>query len=53
MFIKAGYGSANCPNTDRFFDNMVSFPFHHWLPDDEFYYMLESTKKTLNQLRNL
>ena len=51
MFVKAGFGDAHCPNTDRFFDNMVSFPFHHWMPDQEFGYMIEVTKKTLNHLR--
>jgi perosamine synthetase len=51
MFIKAGFGDAHCPNTDHFFDNMVSFPFHHWMPDHEFDYMIEVTKKTLDHLR--
>lgn len=51
MFVKAGFDKANCPNTDRFFDNMVSLPFHHWMPESEFEYMIESTKKTLDRLR--
>lgn len=51
MFIKAGFGKANCPNTDYFFDNMVSFPFHHWMPENEFEYMIECTKKTIDELR--
>lgn len=51
MFIKAGFGNANCPNTDYFFDNMVSFPFHHWMSEDEVGYMIESTRKTLDHLR--
>ncbi len=51
MFIKAGFGNAYCPNTDHFFDNMVSFPFHHWMSANEFDYMLDATKKTLDKLR--
>ena len=51
LYKKAGYGSADCPNADIFFDNMVSFPFHHWLSDDELEYMLEATKDILESLR--
>ncbi len=51
MFIKAGFGQANCPNSDRFFDNMVSFPFHHWLMEEEVDYMIGCTRDTLNSLR--
>jgi dTDP-4-amino-4,6-dideoxygalactose transaminase len=51
MFRKAGFGKADCPNTDRFFDNMVSFPFHHWMPEGEFEYMIDCTRKTLGALR--
>lgn len=51
MFKKAGFGDAICPNTDHFFDNMVSFPFHQWMPEDKFDYMIESTIKTLKILR--
>jgi len=52
MFIRAGFGEAGCPNTDRFYDNMVSFPFHHWLSEEEIDYMIECTRKTLDQLRS-
>jgi dTDP-4-amino-4,6-dideoxygalactose transaminase len=51
MFIKAGFGKARCPHTDRFFDQMVSFPFHHWMREKEIDYMIECTRKTLDQLR--
>jgi len=51
MFIKAGFGDADCPETDRFFDSMVSFPFHEWMPDDQFEYMLDATRETLDTLR--
>lgn len=52
MFRKAGFGNADCPVTDNFFDNMVSFPFHAWMSEDDFDYMIESTLATLTALRN-
>ncbi len=51
LFIKAGFGKANCPNTDEFFDNMVSFPFHLWMTQKQLDYMIESIIKTLDELR--
>lgn len=51
LFQKMGFGVANCPNTDRYFDNMISFPFHIWMSDEEFDYMIACTKKALKKLR--
>jgi len=51
MFQKAGFGKANVPHTDEFFDNMVSFPFHSWMSDEDFDYMIDSTVETLEYLR--
>lgn len=51
MFIKAGFTNTNCPNTDTFFDNMISFPFHSWLSEKQIDYMISVTKKTLTKLR--
>jgi dTDP-4-amino-4,6-dideoxygalactose transaminase len=53
LYQKLGFGNADCPNTDNFFDNMVSFPFHHWMSDGEFEYMLKSTKDILESLRKM
>ena len=50
LYKKSGYGTANCPNTDLFFDNMISFPFHHMMEDQDFELMLSSTKRVLNKL---
>ena len=50
FYQKLGMGNADCPNTDIFFDHMVSFPFHHWLSDDDFEYMLQSTQEVLETL---
>lgn len=51
MFQKAGFGDAQCPCTDQFFDNMVSFPFHSWMPEEEFEYMINATIEALTDLR--
>ena len=51
MFEKAGFGAADCPETDRFFDNMVSFPFQHWMSEDDFTTMIDLTRQALDQLR--
>jgi len=51
-YKKNGFGYADVPNTDAFYDNMISFPFQHWMSDDEITYMLKSTIEALNELRN-
>ncbi|MCX5677963.1 MAG: DegT/DnrJ/EryC1/StrS family aminotransferase [Candidatus Omnitrophica bacterium] len=51
LYKKCGQGKAECPNTDNLFDNMVSFPFHQWMSDEDFGYMVNSTKKALMKLR--
>jgi perosamine synthetase len=52
LFKKMGFGEANCPNTDAFFDNMISFPMHHWMSDEDFLYLIQSVKQALLILRN-
>lgn len=51
LFQKNGLGEADCPHTDLFFDNMVSFPFHHWMTDDDFDYMIDKTITTFEEMR--
>jgi len=51
LFQKMGFGTANCPNTENFYNNMISFPFHLWMSEEEFNYMISCTKKTLEKLR--
>ena len=51
LFEKMGFGLADCPNTDLFYDNMVSFPFHEWMSDQDFNYLVTSAKSALNELR--
>jgi dTDP-4-amino-4,6-dideoxygalactose transaminase len=51
FYQKAGMGYAECPNADRFFDNMVSFPFHDSLSDDDLKQIVASTRNVLDQLK--
>ena len=51
LFIRAGFGKADCPHTDDFYDNMVSFPFHHWLSEENVDYMIKAARSTLASLR--
>lgn len=53
MFQKAGFGEANCPETDRFFDNMISLPFQHWMPEEQFTILIEAVRQALTSLRTL
>ncbi|MBF0156883.1 MAG: DegT/DnrJ/EryC1/StrS family aminotransferase [Magnetococcales bacterium] len=50
FYRKAGFGEANCPQADRFFDNMVSFPFHHWLTEAQLETMMQATRDLLRGL---
>lgn len=51
LYQKLGFGKANCPNADEFFDNMISFPFQHWMSDEDFLYMLVATKEAMIELK--
>ena len=50
LYKKLGYSYAKCPNTDIFFDNMVSFPFQQTIESSDFKWMIQITKKCLSQL---
>lgn len=50
-YRRQGMGEACCPNADLFFDTMVSFPFQHWLSEEDFQYMLRSAREVLRNLR--
>ena len=49
LFKKLGLGNGKCPITDKFFDNMISFPFHVWMKEKDFTYMIHSLKKILTK----
>lgn len=51
MFRKAGFGDADCPESELFFDNMLSFPFQQWMPEQQFASMIELVREGLRQLR--
>ena len=51
LMAKAGFGEANCPNTDRFFDNMLSLPFYEWFSGEQLDYLVDSTRRAIEQLR--
>lgn len=52
LFAKNGFGAANIPNTDHYFDNMISLPFHHWLSEFEFKYMVNSLIECIQRYDN-
>jgi dTDP-4-amino-4,6-dideoxygalactose transaminase len=45
-----GFGRADCPGGETFFDSMISFPFQHWLSEAELEYMLSATGDALARL---
>jgi dTDP-4-amino-4,6-dideoxygalactose transaminase len=52
FYVKLGLGRGGCANADAFYDNMVSFPFQHWLTEEQFDHMLAASKKVLEALRS-
>ncbi len=53
FFKKYSNQKTYLKNTEKIFKNMVSFPFHEWMSDKDFNYMISSTKKTINKLSKL
>lgn len=51
MFQKGGFAAACCPETDRFYDNMVSFPFQQWMSEDQFELMISLVRSALDRMR--
>ena len=51
LFKKMGVKKTKCKNTDIFYDNMISFPFHIWMSNNHFNYLIKSVKKSLIELR--
>lgn len=52
LFKRMGFGIADVPHTDNFFDNMVSFPFSLEISDEDFEYEIQSIKSAIEYLRN-
>lgn len=53
MFQKAGFGNASCPETDSFFDSMLSLPFHPWMSEQEEQTLINALTKSVQMLRKL
>lgn len=51
FYRRLGFGAAQCPEADKFFDTMISFPFQHWMSDAEFGYMLASAREVLTAMK--
>jgi perosamine synthetase len=52
LFRKNGMGDASVPETDRFFDNMISFPFSLTIPEEDCQYLIESIRSVVGKLNN-
>ena len=50
FYIRLGFDKANCPNADTFFDTMISFPFHHWMSEDDLDYLIAASREVLQTL---
>jgi dTDP-4-amino-4,6-dideoxygalactose transaminase len=53
LFKNNGYNNSNslCPNTELFFNNMISFPFKSEMSNDELNYLINSIEKTLKSYK--
>ncbi len=50
LFKKKGFAKHKCPNTDYYFDNMISFPFHLWMSMHDLDYIIASIKKIFQEI---
>ncbi len=53
LFKKMGIKKNKCPNTDKFYDNMISFPFHIWMKEKDVQYLIRSIKQALIELKKI
>lgn len=51
LFQSFGYEDVRLPNTDDFFDNMISFPFWSDMPEETLGYMADSIRSAVERLR--
>ncbi len=52
LFNKNGYTEWTCPESDRFFDTMISFPFKTVMSNEELDYLINSIKSAISTLRS-
>ncbi len=50
LFKKNGMGNASVPNTDAFYDNMISIPFSLTFSEEENNYLVNSIKESIKEL---
>ena len=50
LYKTLGFGNADCPVTDKFFDNMISFPFNSHFSNEEVQYVIDSTLEILDKV---
>ena len=51
LFHNFGFGDADVPQTNRFYDNMISFPWWSDMPDDLIDQMADRTRQAIEELR--
>ena len=51
IYLKNGIWREKLFNTEKFYNNMISFSFHVWMSNKEFKYLLNSVKESLIELR--
>ena len=52
LFRKFGWADADVPETDRYFDSMLGFPWWSDMPDEVIDEMAERTRLALEKLRS-
>jgi len=51
LFQKMGFGTADCPNLEAYWDHSFSFPWWCGIPDETIDYMIDCTHKAIAKLR--
>jgi hypothetical protein len=51
LFREMGCGTAHCPVTDEYFDNMYGYPWWSYMGDELLDRYIQSTKAVCRQLR--
>ena len=51
LFVKKGLKKARCPNTEKFFNSMISFPFHHWMSTKDFNKIINATNNLIAKFK--
>ena len=52
LFKKVVKKTNNCENTENFYKNMISFPFHVYMPENQFSFMIKKVKEAIIFLRS-